>query len=75
MTIRLLLVDDHIVVLTGIRMLLEGEPYVEIVGEAGTAREALQAVSELHPDVILMDIGLPDLSGIDATREIKHLYP
>lgn len=75
MTIRLLLVDDHIVVRTGIRMLLEGEPNVEIVGEAGTAREALQAVSELHPDVILMDIGLPDLSGIDATREIKHLYP
>jgi two-component system response regulator NreC len=75
MTIRLLLVDDHIVVRSGIRMLLEGEPDVEIVGEAGTAREALQAVSELHPDVILMDIGLPDLSGIEATREIKHLYP
>jgi two-component system, NarL family, response regulator NreC len=75
MTIRLLLVDDHIVVRSGIRMLLEGEPDVEIVGEAGTAREALQAVFELHPDVILMDIGLPDISGIEATREIKHLYP
>ncbi len=75
MTIRLLLVDDHRVVRSGLRMLLEGEPDVEIVGEAGTAREALEAVAALRPDVILMDIGLPDLSGIDATREIKKRHP
>ncbi len=75
MTIRLLLVDDHTVVRSGLRMLLEGEPDVEIVGEAGTAREALQAVALLRPQVILMDIGLPDLSGIDAAREIKRLHP
>lgn len=75
MTIRLLLVDDHRVVRSGLRMLLEGEPDVEIVGEAGTAREAMEAVASLHPDVILMDIGLPDLSGIDATREIKKRHP
>lgn len=75
MSIRLLLVDDHKVVRSGLRMLLEDEPDVEIVGEAGTAREAIEAVPVLLPDVILMDIGLPDLSGIDAAREIKRLHP
>jgi two-component system response regulator NreC len=75
MKIRLLLVDDHMVVRSGLKMLLEEEQDVEIVGEAGTAREALQAVSRFHPDVVLMDIGLPDLSGIDAAREIKKLRP
>ncbi len=75
MTIRLLLVDDHTVVRSGLRMLLEGEPDMEIVGEAGTAREAMQAVADLRPHVVLMDIGLPDLSGIDAAREIKRRYP
>jgi two-component system response regulator NreC len=75
MKIRLLLVDDHMVVRSGLKMLLEGEEDVEIVGEAGTAREALQAVDRLNPDVILMDIGLPDLSGIEAAREIKKLRP
>lgn len=75
MTIRLVLVDDHVVVRTGLRMLLEGVDEVEIVGEAGTAREALQAVERLRPEVVLMDIGLPDLSGIDAAREIKRVRP
>jgi two-component system response regulator NreC len=75
MTIRLLLVDDHAVVRSGLRMLLENEPDVDIVGEAGTAREALDSLDRLHPDVILMDIGLPDLSGIDAARQVKALRP
>lgn len=75
MTIRLLLVDDHQVVRSGLRMLLASEGDVEIVGEAGTAREAIAAVGTVRPNVILMDIGLPDMSGIDATREIKRLYP
>ena len=56
-------------------MLFEGEQDVLIVGEAGTASEALTAAEKLHPDVILMDIGLPDLSGIDAARKIKQSYP
>jgi len=75
MKIRLLLVDDHQVVRSGLRMLLASESDVEIVGEAGTAREALEAVRQLHPSVVLMDIGLPDMSGIEATREIKRLNP
>lgn len=75
MKIRLLLVDDHQVVRSGLRMLLAGESDVEIVGEAGTAKEALDAVPQLTPDIVLMDIGLPDMSGIQATREIKRLYP
>jgi len=75
MKIRLLLVDDHQVVRSGLRMLLAGENDVEIVGEAGTAREALEAVRQLKPTVVLMDIGLPDLSGIDATRAIKRTNP
>jgi len=71
MTIRLLLVDDHMVVRTGLRMLLEGSKDLEIVGEASTAKEAIISAKNLQPDVILMDIGLPDMSGIEATREIK----
>jgi two-component system response regulator NreC len=69
--IRLLLVDDHAVVRSGLKVLLESESDVEIVGEAGSAAEAIAAVTRLDPDVILMDIGLPDRSGIDAAREVK----
>lgn len=75
MVMRLLLVDDHAVVRSGLRMLLSAERDVEIVGEASTAAEALDTASMVKPDVILMDIGLPDLSGIDATREIKRRFP
>jgi two-component system response regulator NreC len=73
MTIRLMLVDDHEVVRSGLRMLLEGEPDVEIVGEFGLAKEALGSLERLKPDVIVMDIGLPDISGIEAAREVKRL--
>jgi two-component system, NarL family, response regulator NreC len=74
-TTRLLLVDDHAVVRSGLKMLLGSERDVDIVGEAGTAAEALQAVDQSKPDVILMDIGLPDMSGIEATREIRKKFP
>lgn len=75
MKIHLFLVDDHQVVRTGLRMLLSSEEDVQIVGEAGTAREALEGVGKVKPDVVLMDIGLPDMSGIEATQKIKSLYP
>ncbi len=74
MSIRILLVEDHPVVRLGLHMLIEGEIDVDIVGEAGTAREALKAVDTLKPDVVVMDIGLPDLSGIDVTSEIKQRH-
>ena len=75
MAIRLLLIDDHAVVRTGLRMLLETEPDIEIAGEAGTAAEGMMAAAQLAPDVVLMDIGLPDRSGIEAAREIKNRTP
>jgi two-component system, NarL family, response regulator NreC len=75
MTTRILLVDDHAVVRSGLRMLLENERDIEIIGEASSAQGAIESAMELKPNVILMDIGLPDLSGIDATREIKKRVP
>jgi len=73
--IRLLLVDDHEVVRRGLRMLLENEVDLNIVGEASTGEEAMKMVETLKPDVVIMDITLPDVSGIDATRRIKNAYP
>ena len=73
--IRLLLVDDHEVVRTGLRMLLEHQPDMEIVGEASTGAEALELAAKAEPDVIVMDITLPDFSGIEATRRIKQTRP
>jgi two-component system response regulator NreC len=75
MTIRLLLVDDHAVVRTGLRTLLEHEPDLEIAGEAGSAQETLRLMETLRPSLVLMDIGLPDASGIDTTAAIKARWP
>lgn len=74
-TIHLLLVDDHEVVRSGLRMLLENEADLVIVGEASTGGGALEMVEALAPDVVIMDITLPDISGIDATRRIKEAHP
>jgi two-component system response regulator NreC len=73
--IKLLLVDDHQVVRTGLRMLLEGQPDMKIIGEADSGLNALEKAGQLSPDVIVMDITLPDISGIEATRRIKEEYP
>ena len=75
MTIRLLLVDDHAVVRSGLKMLLASEADVEIVGEAGSGSEAVTAAGSVRPDVVLMDIGLPDMTGIEAARIIKSKFP
>lgn len=75
MTIRLLLVDDHTVVRSGLRMLLASEADVKIVGEVGSGSEAIAAAGSAQPNVILMDIGLPDMTGIEAARLIKSRFP
>lgn len=73
--IRVVIVDDHDIVRSGLRMLLMAETDIEIVGEAGNGREALQKVEELHPDLVIMDLQMPDMNGIEATRKIKDLHP
>jgi two-component system, NarL family, response regulator DevR len=72
---RIILVDDHEVVRLGLKALLERHPNFEVVGEAGNAREAVELVETLHPDVIVMDIRLPGGSGIEACQEITDHNP
>ena len=72
---RILLVDDHEVVRLGLKALLERHPQFEIVGEAASAREALEQVENNHPDVVVMDIRLPGTSGIEACEEITSRFP
>ena len=75
MAIRLMLVDDHAVVRSGLHMILSPEEDFKIIAEADNAIEAINIACEEKPDVILMDIHLPDLSGIEATKEIKAVCP
>ena len=73
--IRILLVDDHTVMRTGLRALLDRRPEFQVTGEAGNGREALTAAESLSPDVIVMDIAMPLLNGIEATRQITARWP
>lgn len=72
---KLLLVDDHEIVRSGLRMLFLAEPDMEIVGEAGSGAEALEALERLTPDVVIMDVSMPGMTGIEATRRIKSSHP
>ena len=72
---RIILVDDHEVVRLGLKSLLERHPQFDVVGEAGSAREAIEQTALLKPEVVVMDIRLPGESGIEATREITQRFP
>ena len=73
--IRILLTDDHTLFRQGIKTLLSNESDLEIVGEAANGAEAVEKISELRPDIVLMDIGMPGLSSFEATRQIKKVRP
>lgn len=75
MSVRVLIVDDHAIVRDGLRQILEREPNIHIVGEAANGRVAVSEVVRLHPDIVLMDITMPELNGIDATRRIRKACP
>ena len=74
-TIKLMLVDDHDVVRTGLRSFLQTQPGLEVVAEAKNGLEALEKAGDAQPDIILMDITMPDMDGIEATHQLKKLYP
>ena len=73
--IRILLADDHVLVRQGFRMILAAQPDMEIVGEAGNGREAVEMAENLKPDVIVMDVAMPELNGIEATRRLAGSMP
>jgi DNA-binding NarL/FixJ family response regulator len=73
--IRILLADDHAVVRQGFKMILSAQPDMEIVGEAGNGREAVELAEELKPDVVVMDVAMPELNGIEATRRLGASVP
>jgi DNA-binding NarL/FixJ family response regulator len=75
MATRILLVDDHALVREGLRALLTSNAETEVIGEASTGREALELARNLDPDVVLMDVGMPDLNGFEATRQMKSTAP
>lgn len=74
-TIKLMLVDDHDVVRTGLRSFLETQPGFKVIAEAKNGLQALEKAKEAKPDIVLMDITMPDMDGIEATLKLKNLYP
>ncbi len=73
--IRILLADDHAVVRQGFRLILAAQPDMEIVGEDGNGREAVEQAEKLQPDIVVMDVAMPELNGIEATRRINEKLP
>ena len=73
--LRILLADDHEVIRHGVRLLIEKEPGWEVCGEAGDGRTAVALAAQLTPDVVVLDMGMPELNGLDAARQIKRALP
>jgi two-component system, NarL family, response regulator NreC len=73
--IRIVLADDHTIIRSGLRLLLEQQPDFKVVAEASDGRQAVQLVSKHHPNVVILDIGMPELNGIEATRQIVAQDP
>lgn len=73
--LRVFLADDHEVVRDGLRLLIDRQPDMEVVGEAETGREAVRRAAELRPDLVVMDVSLPDLNGGQATERLRRLRP
>src|SRR6476661_146593 len=73
--ITVLLAEDHQIVREGFRSLLKSEPDIEVVGEAETGRQAVKLTGKLHPAVVVMDISMPLLNGLEATRQIRRDFP
>jgi two-component system, NarL family, response regulator LiaR len=73
--IHILLVDDHAILRQGTRQLLDNEPDMKVVGEAGDGEEAVRLACDLKPDVIILDVAMPKLNGVEATKRIKQLLP
>lgn len=73
--IKILIADDHTVLRSGLRLLLDRQPDFDVVGEAGTGAETVERAIALQPDVLLLDIGMPDLNGLEAARRIRHQAP
>ena len=75
MPIRVVLADDHAVVRKGVREFLEDEPDIEVVGEASDGQQAVELAVALQPDVIVMDVAMPEVTGVEATKRIRSLAP
>lgn len=75
MTVRVVLADDHVVVRSGLRAMLEGDPELEIVGEAANGAEAVALAGRLEPDVVLMDLRMPEVDGVTAIARIRERHP
>jgi two-component system response regulator NreC len=75
MKIRILLADDHTILRAGLKMMLNAQPDMEVVGEAQDGRQSIHEAQRLQPDIVLMDITMPDMNGIEATKQIKRLLP
>ena len=73
--VRILLADDHVVMRNGLRLLLERQPHLQVVGEAADGRQAVALCESANPDVVVMDIAMPNLNGIEAARQIVNRHP